>query len=230
MDFPHSCHLPPRREAPRVANCTWRPGSSIWGHWCLASPLPASFSLCAWVSSFSVAHKYLQLLHALANWINLHIFLGQRRACPTLVLRNREEQFLTPPSPAFIPISLKERRGERKKQKKGRRRGRQIFWNVSQMSKEIWAQGLGSEVGEWGLWGQYQYQVRGWRAWVIPKMDWPITVVPEHDVEKLKPSSPGKGEKECLAVYGILEVKWQIKEFLSKVISVDNYHNHSSFI
>lgn len=123
IDFPHSCHLPPRREAPRVANCTWHPGSSIQGHWCLASPLPGSFTLCAWVSSFSVAHKYLQLLHALANGINLHIFLGQRRACPTLVLRNREEQFLTHPSHLYSNQSQGEKESREEGTKKGKEKG-----------------------------------------------------------------------------------------------------------
>ena len=98
----------PRREA-LEANCTWRPGSDIWGHWCLAIPPSSSFTLCAWVSFFSSVHKYLQLLHALANWINLNIFLGQRPSCPTLGLRNRQEWF---PPPLYSEWAERETRRE----------------------------------------------------------------------------------------------------------------------
>lgn len=62
-------------------------------------------------------------------------------------------------------------------------------------------------------------------------IDGAVIAILENDVNTLKPSSPGKGKKEMPgSLFHVLEVKPQIKKFLSKVISVDNYHTHSSFI
>lgn len=90
--------------------------SGVTAVWLFLCPVPL-FCVLGSISSL-MPREHLQLLHAFANWINQSISVGQRRPCPTSVLRNRQKHFLK-----LIPSKLKERekRGGRNRRREGER-------------------------------------------------------------------------------------------------------------